>query len=268
MERRWSKGIIEAIATGAIIGVLTAVTAHMLGVQQMIRIPDIALYFPAAVAGGAIGATRLRPLLWIAATPLAVVALLVAYTPLVRLAGGEFIRRDPLGTRVDAVVVLGTGITPDGLMRSETLDRLLSGVQLTVSGAAATMIISREERKFGGKVVSDSADQNALLTLVTPPAAVIFNDSVTSTRTEALRAFEIARARGIKTVAVVTSPLHTRRACATFEAVGFRVVCVPAALRQSGLDAESNTEDRMRGFRALLYEVFATPTYKSRGWIR
>ena len=70
------------------------------------------------------------------------------------------------------------------------------------------------------------------------------------------------------TLAVVTSPMHTRRACATFEAVGVGVVCVPAEVRESGLHPDANAEDRLRAFRSLLYELFASSSYKSRGWIR
>jgi uncharacterized SAM-binding protein YcdF (DUF218 family) len=83
-----------------------------------------------------------------------------------------------------------------------------------------------------------------------------------------LRMKRVADARGWRRIAVVTSPLHTRRACATFEAVGFQVLCVPAALRGSGLDPQSIPEDRFRGFRLWLYETFATNSYKRRGWIR
>ena len=54
----------------------------------------------------------------------------------------------------------------------------------------------------------------------------------------------IARVKHLATLAVVTSPMHTRRACATFEAVGLRVVCVPAAVRGSGLYPDANAEDR------------------------
>ncbi|MEP6551569.1 MAG: hypothetical protein ABJB95_10315, partial [Gemmatimonadales bacterium] len=73
--------------------------------------------------------------------------------------------------------------------------------------------------------------------------------------------------RGWKTLAVVSSPMHSRRACATFEAVGFKVICVPAAVRGSGLYSAANAGDRLRAFRSWLYETFATDTYRRRGWI-
>ena len=178
------------------------------------------------------------------------------------------VRRDPIPPRVDAIAVLSKGFTPDGMMRSETLDRFLTGLTLAKRGVASTLLISRERRAFDGRILSDSADQETILSLARPSAQVIFIDSVVTTRTEALRMKTIARARGWSSIAVVTSPMHTRRACATFESVGFKVVCVPAAVRESGLYEGSNAQDRLRAFRSWLYETFASDSYRRRGWIR
>ena len=261
-------GTVRKALAGAIVATLTAVAAHVLGVQQLIRIPDLALYLPAAVFGALIGPTRLRPLIWVPAGVVATLCIVVAYTPVVSTLARPLIRRDPLPPRVDAVAVLGMGLTPDAMMRNESLDRFLTGLSLAKSGLAPVLLVSREQRSFGGKAVSDSADLQNVAQLTGVTSRVIFVDSVVSTRTEAAKMGAIARANRWSTLAVVTSPMHTRRACATFEAVGLRVVCVPAAVRQSGLYAGANAEDRLRAFRAWLYEMFASSTYKSRGWIR
>ena len=207
-------------------------------------------------------------MLWLAAAIIAFLCLAVAYTPLVSTLAKPMVRRDPIPPRVDAIAVLSIGFTPDGMMRSETLDRLLTGLALAKRGVASTLLISRERRAFDGRVLSDSSDQETLLSLAKPSAQVIFVDSVFTTRTEALRMKAIARARGWSTIAVVTSPMHTRRACATFESVGFKVVCVPAAVRESGLYEGSNAQDRLGAFRSWLYETFASDSYRRRGWIR
>ena len=254
--------------TGAILGALCAIVAHVLGVQQLLRKPDLALYIPAALAGAAIGVTRLRPLLWIGGGILAVLCIIVGYTPLVTTLSDPLIRRDPLPPRVDAVAVLSMGLTPDGLMSGETLDRFLSGLSLARRGIAPAMLVSRETRPFGKRVVSDSVDLDAVASLAAAGIPITFVDSVYTTRTEALRMKAIAKRNGWKTVAVVTSPMHTRRACATFEAVGIEVVCVPAVVRDAGLAAGSNAEHRLHSFGAWLYEIFATDTYRRRGWIR
>jgi uncharacterized SAM-binding protein YcdF (DUF218 family) len=261
-------GVARQAAAGAILGTLSAVGAHVLGVQALMRIPDITLYAPAALVGAILGASRLRALLWISAGIIALICIAVAYTQLASTLARPLIRRDPVPPRVDAIAVLSAGFTRDGMMRSQTLDRLLSGLSLARRGIARTMLISRERATVGTKVVSDSADQQSILSLARPAAQVIFVDSIFTTRTEALRMKAIARTRGWSTIAVVTSPMHTRRACATFEAVGFKVVCVPADVRESGLYEGSSARDRLRAFESWLYETFASYEYRRRGWIR
>ena len=248
---------------GAIVGTLCAVVAHVLGVQQLLRRPDLVLYIPAALVGAVLGTTRLRPILLIAGGILALICIAVAYTPFVSAVGRPLIRRDSIPARVDAIAVLSAGFTPDGMMRRETLERLLSGVTLARRGLAPVMLVSMERANRG----SDSADLQSVISLTGEGTRTILVDSVTTTRTEALRMKTIARANGWQTLAVVTSPLHTRRACATFEAVGFRVVCVPATVRGSGRIPGSIAEDRLRDFRSWLYETFATDSYRRRGWI-
>lgn len=266
-EARQAKAVARHAVTGAVLGALCAVAAHVLGVPQLLRRPDLVLYIPAALLGAVLGVTRLRPLLWIAAGIVALTCIAVAYTPLVSAMARPLIRRDSIPARVDAIAVLSNGLTPDGMMRGETLDRLLSGVMLAKRGVAPALLVSVEQRAFNGASVTDSADLRSVIAFAGLATAATLVDSVTSTRTEALRMRAIARANGWKTLAVVTSPLHTRRACATFEAVGFKVVCVPAALRGNGLYPGSNAEDRLRAFRSWLYETFATDSYRRRGWI-
>ena len=263
-----SPDIARDALTGAILGTLCAVAAQVLGVQGLLRRPDLSLYIPAMLAGAILGMTRLRPLLWVAGAILAFLCTAVAYTSLASRAAAPFVRRDVIPARVDAIAVLSMGGTPDGLMRSETLDRVLSGFDLVKRGLTSNVMISRETRSFGGKEVSDSADLQNITAMVAMPATVIFVDSIFTTRTEALQMESIARQHGWNTLAVVTSPMHSRRACATFEAVGFKVVCAPASIRGSGLDPNSIPEDRLRAFRAWLYERFATDSYRRRGWIR
>ena len=251
---------------GAIVGTLCAVAAYVLGVQQLLRRPELVLLIPAALVGAVLGNTRLRPLLLIVGGVLALISIAVAYTPLVSAIARPLIRRDPIPARVDAIAVLSAGFTSDGMMRGETLQRLLSGLMLAKQGLAPVMLLSME-RSSNGAPVSDSADLARMISLAGEGTRTILVDSVTTTRTEALRMRAIARANGWQTLAVVTSPLHTRRACATFEAVGFRVVCVPATVRESGLISGSIPEDRFRDFRSWLYETFATDSYRRRGWI-
>ena len=266
-EAREPQVVARQAVAGAILGALCAVAANVLGVPQLLRRPDLVLYIPAALLGAVLGVTRLRPLLWIAAGIIALTCIAVAYTPLVSAIARPLIRRDSIPARVDAIAVLSAGFTNDGMMSGETLDRLMTGLTLEKRGLAPAILISRERANRDGVQVSDSADLQSVTALAGGTTPMFFADSVTTTRTEALRMKAIAQANGWKTLAVVTSPLHTRRACATFEAVGFKVVCVPAAVRGYGLYSGASAEGRLRTFRSWLYETFATDSYRRRGWI-
>ncbi|MFL5486549.1 MAG: YdcF family protein [Gemmatimonadaceae bacterium] len=211
--------------------------------------------------------TRLRPLLWLVAGILALLCIVIGYTPLVKSMAEQFVRRDPVPARADAIAVLSMGLTPDGRMRSETLDRLLTGLKLANRGVAPVMLVSRERRRFGGESVSDSVDLQNVVALARAEIPIIFVDSIFTTRTEALRMKAVAQQHGWTSLIVVTSPMHSKRACATFEAVGFKVACTPADVRQSGLYERANAEDRLGAFRSWLYETFATDSYRRRGWI-
>ncbi|MGH9423811.1 MAG: hypothetical protein ACRD3J_27800, partial [Thermoanaerobaculia bacterium] len=181
------------VLAGAVVGTLAAVAAHVLGVQQLLRRPDLALYLPAAILGALVGSTRLRPLIWVPAGVIAAICIVVAYTPVVSVLSRSYVRADPVPAHVDAIAVLSMGITPDGMMRSETLDRLLTGLSLARRRLAPVVLVSRESLALGRRSVSDSVDQNAVVGLTSTGARMIFVDSVVTTRTEAIRMRNIAR---------------------------------------------------------------------------
>jgi uncharacterized SAM-binding protein YcdF (DUF218 family) len=228
-----------------------------------------------AVAGALVAMSRIRLLNWIATSCAAVLLAafaLVALTPFTTcLLPKQLVRRDaPPRAPVDAVVVLSGGITPDSLLRPEALDRLLTGLALMRDSVAPALVLTRARRPQDG--VSADADQARLRALVTRPFPVLFVDSVRSTRDEATNAWRLLRTRialpDSIAIALVTSPLHTRRACATFERVGFSVTCVPAMSRSYSIERASSAPDRLALFRAWLYERAAWALYRTRGWVR
>jgi uncharacterized SAM-binding protein YcdF (DUF218 family) len=90
---------------------------------------------------------------------------------------------------------------------------------------------------------------------------------VRTTHDEALRTAEIARREGWRTVVVVTTPLHTRRACATFERAGLAVVCVPSEERTFALRHLDAPGDRLAAFGEWLYETLGWIKYRHLGWV-
>lgn len=224
----------------------------------------------AGLAGGIIGLSPYRwprRVLWSSVTAICLASAVVAFTPLVTtLPTRDLIRRDASPhAPLDAVIVLSGGITSDSLLAAQALDRLLSALELMRDSVAPTLVVTRARRGPDG--VPADPDQQRLRALVARPFAMLVIDSVRTTRDEAVNAARFLRSRGILSIALVTSPLHTRRACAAFERVGFRVTCVPARSRDYSVAHADNAMDRLALFRAWIYECMAWLKYKRRGWV-
>ena len=130
-----------------------------------------------------------------------------------------------------------------------------------------TIALSIIDDASGNAEVTSEADQRSLLAELAPDLAVLFVRNVHSTHDEALQFVALGRARGWQRVALVTSPLHTRRSCRTFERAGLPVTCVPARAREYSLLRLGSMFSRLNVFRDVLYETMATLVYSMRGWI-
>jgi len=229
------------------------------------------LLYPIAIVATLVGAflalTPAARILW-AMTGIAIGTFgVIATTPFVTtvLPTKKLVRNDTLPRDgLDAVIVLSGGITPDSLLMSEALDRLLTGLALMRDNVAPVLIVTQPRRRDGATAASDQARLRAL---VSRPFAMRTVDSVRTTRDEAVGAWRLLRAHGATRVAVVTSPLHTSRACATFEHVGFTVSCVSAVSRTYSVERAESGQDRLALFRAWVYERAAWIEYRLRGWV-
>jgi uncharacterized SAM-binding protein YcdF (DUF218 family) len=116
-------------------------------------------------------------------------------------------------------------------------------------------------------MISSDVDQRRLISLASVAGAWIVVDSVHTTRDEAVRSAARLLPEGARSIIVVTSPMHTRRACATFEAVGFRVVCRASRERDFATNPPVGNRDRLAALRAFGYEQLGMIKYRARGWL-
>lgn len=224
-----------------------------------------------ALIGAALALTRARIVVWAASVLAIVLFEVVAFTPLAArgLDTDALIRRDALPaspTRLDAVVVLSEGISRDSLLSSGAVDRLLTALTLMRDSVSSTLVITRPRRTDNG--ATTSPDQAWVRALVAREFETFVVDSVRTTRDEAVRAAALLVPRGMTRVAVVTEPLHTRRACAAFETVGFAVTCVPSRERGFTLHDPANARERLAIWNTWLYERAAWSAYRARGWLK
>lgn len=254
----------ERAALGAIMGLAACFALSSLLVEGIMAQRTTACAV-AALVGAAIYVRSTRLAWTLLATSLAAWCV-VAFSPIARSVSNGLVRSDPIPQSVDAVVVLSGGVSDDGLLGHEALDRLLRGMALIRMGHAATIVITQPHPLDDGSITTD-ADQRRLIGLLPTTPRIVVIDRVVSTRTEALGTARQLPPAAARTIALVTSPLHTRRACRVFEHVGYRVVCVPSESRDIALQSLSTASDRLAAFRMAVSERLAFAVYHHRGWL-
>jgi uncharacterized SAM-binding protein YcdF (DUF218 family) len=198
------------------------------------------------------GSRRLRRLL-IRATVVALlgVALLMLHRNL--LVGYAFLFRvnDPAPS--DAIVMLLGGLN----------HRPVEAAELYKSGLAPVILLgsSLDTPELG--VSETQASLGILIRLGVPPEAIhVLPGTVTSTREEALRVREYARAHGLRRITVVTTAFHTARARWIFRKMlrGLEIDLRMAAAREPAFD-ESDWYKTDEGEVAYVSETLKTLYY-------
>ena len=256
---------VDRMLTGAVGAAALWIMLVLLGVPHIFGIGGVGV-LPIPVALGAFaGLTGFERGVVRFATGLILFVLLIAFTPLMQNPTDRIIRRDPVPASADAIVVLSAGVSTDGMVRQQGMDRLLKGIELARAGTAPRIVLTRERKKVDGKWVTSEADQKRLSAFA--EAQVVTTGYSASTREEAMRVRAIAAREGWKRIVLVTSPFHSRRACATFEKVGMTVSCIPADSRDVAVGNLLGPEDRLRAFAMWTYELAGTLRYWAADWI-
>jgi len=256
---------VQAPVQGAVISLLILATSWLIGLPAALGFSRPLSIPVAIVLGALLGRWLLKPMCAVAAVMMSVAAIGI-WSPVVPWLARPFVRSDRVDLdRVDAVFVFSGVVNSHGLLSGEVLDRLLTGIALRARRPALPLIVSivRFEPRAGSP--SSATDQRALIALVPASGPVEWIDSVHSTRDEAVQLTRRAFGQRWKRVAVVTSPMHSRRACATVEGMGLAVTCVVAPWRPAGWPAR-NAGDRIVVMQRLVYETLAWAQYRVSGW--
>jgi uncharacterized SAM-binding protein YcdF (DUF218 family) len=250
---------------GAMLGALIFAAAWMIGLPSALGL-DRLLAIPVVILLGALlGRWFVRQLAWFGAALCIVVAIGI-WSPIVPALAEPFVRNDALNIAdVDAVFVFSNGVTSRGMISGEGIDRLLSGMAVRARRPELPLILSAVKSNARGPGISSVADQRNVVALAPASGPTEWIDSVSSTREEAVKLTRRAFLARWKRVAVVTSPMHSRRACATVEAMGLAVTCVVAPWRVAGWPARTGA-DRLVIMQRLTYEALAWIEYRATGW--
>ena len=264
MKPRWRPAIV-----GASVGLLAAMALIVVGLPGIPGNHANVYLLAGAVSGALAGQLERGRSIAYASVVVAIIAALLTLTPLLDHAITSWIRSDGLpSTPLDAVVVLSSSVNRDQVLDASGTERLLSGIGVWRRNHARLLITTRVEHRAPTGTISSDADQRVLIQLGGDTSAWRIAAPAHTTHDEALRTAELLAPASSRSIAVVTSPLHTRRACATFEALGFRVTCIPSDERQYAVRSLPGPIDRFRALFDWLYEQLGMIKYRSRGWLR
>jgi hypothetical protein len=250
---------------GAVLASVMLTAAWLIGLPNALGF-ERTLAIPIAIGLGAVlGRWLLKPIAWTTLV-LSIVAAIGIWSPLVPRLARPFVRNDVVNlAAVDAVFVFSNGVNSRGLVNGEGIDRLLTGIALRAKRPELPLLVSDVKSTTRGPGISSVADQKALIALVPASGPVEWIDSTYSTRDEAVRLARRAFLAHWKRIAVVTSPMHTRRACAAVEAMGLAVTCVAAPWRAAGWPPRTSSDRRVL-MQHLTYEALAWAKYRVSGW--
>jgi uncharacterized SAM-binding protein YcdF (DUF218 family) len=270
LQGRGADGVRAPAAVVRLVGATVAfsivLAAESLGLITVLGLNAPMLRLSALVVGALLATTLAGGLLWWLLGALASLHMLVGFTPLVGPLLPYFVRHDP-ESATSVIVVLSGGMNDEGLLRAQSLDRILTGLRLVRERENAELALSVTHSVRKRRTVSTEADQRALASLLAPATVVHTVKNVFSTRDEAVEFAALARKHGWTRVTLVTSPMHSARACAAVEKAGLRVECRPAEPRDYALARLDLAENRRLIFADIVYETVAWTWYRFRGWV-
>jgi uncharacterized SAM-binding protein YcdF (DUF218 family) len=265
-DRSAKSGRAFTIAVGAMLAMLAGFLISELGGRDILGNISLETTLLTSAAIGAViaFAGRVRLVLLIDVILIGVY-LFIIDTPIMSPPAAAWVRADSLPARADAIVVLSSTVNSAGMVDEQGVGRLLSGLELFQRGIAPVIITSEVSAEFGDVRRSSTADVERLVTLAGARTAWTFVTDVHSTRDEATRvAAKLGRG---KSIVLVTQPMHTRRACATFEAVGLKVFCAPSREQRYVAWHPRNSGERLEAFREYVYERLGMVKYRAKGWV-
>ncbi|MBZ9752015.1 YdcF family protein [Deinococcus sp. HMF7604] len=245
---RWPS-VVGGMGLGAALGVLAAFFGE-------VRAPAPLLLTLVGLCGAAGAWAPVWQGLRVGAAALAFALALCLLTPILRAPLNALtLAQSPV--QADAIVILGGGVQcGSAVLEPSSLARLVRGLELWRAGYAPVVTVSEQSGRLGPQgcpkmSAIEQAHIRALYGAAGPQVFTLAN--VTTTRDEAARVRDLARARQWRRVLLVTTPSHSRRAAALFRAQGVPVTSVPAPETRFDLTLPF-PHDRLYAARILAYE--------------
>lgn len=162
----------------------------------------------------------------------------------------------------EAIVALGGGFGPDGWLDAASWRRLVHGILLYRQGLAPLLVLAGSTPPTGPSEAEVRA--RTARELGVPSGAILPVTGANTTREEALRVGAELRSRGVRSILLVTGPLHLVRARAVFERQG--LVVRPAPVGELSLHPQKPGE-RLALAQSVAQELLGTLYYRLAGYL-
>jgi hypothetical protein len=258
------RSLAQRAAVGFVIGGATGLLCKDadLGTTVSYSGPPIALVWLGAALGALISLTRARRAALALPILVAGFYVLVIYTPLAA-------KLAPLTERVDAeapgdaVFVFGSNWWENGDPDPEIMARMHHGIELVAGGRAPVLALSEVSEGRPGEELA-----RKWMASFHVQGEIVDVGLVGNTHDEAVLLAREARKRGWTRIVAVTSPTHSRRACATLEHEGLVAIASPAIETMYALPDLKGGDERLHAIGPILHELIGTWAYRRRGWIQ
>jgi uncharacterized SAM-binding protein YcdF (DUF218 family) len=138
-------------------------------------------------------------------------------------------------TRAEAIVVLGGGVSPEGVPVRPSAERAQRAAGLWKAGYAPLVLISGGYTVIGPRTEAQSM-AIVLQGLGVPSKALILENNSLNTFDNAVESQKLLLKRNVQKVLLVTSRIHLLRSTLTFRKQGMKVIPIPAEQQPFQLD--------------------------------
>ncbi len=192
-----------------------------------------------------------------------IMAGLLFYSPLPWLFASGLKLSDP-PRRADAIIVLAGGVGESGQAGQGYEERVQKALELYQSGYARKILFCS-----GYVFLFHETEMMKVLALSlgVPPEAILVESSAVNTRQNAVAVSKIAEDQGWKTVLLVSSPYHMRRARLAFHRAAPRLDLVMAPVENSYYYWKRRPGMTLAQMRGIFHEYAAILYYRWKGWV-
>jgi uncharacterized SAM-binding protein YcdF (DUF218 family) len=256
--KEWTQHLLLGLTSGLLLSVIVSLVYS----ETKWYVPPIITLISLAMSLGALT----RRILSIVTLSIGTVLALCIFTPILQPIE-RFFDVTELPSRADVIVILGGGLHCGSTdLESSSLARTTKGLALWKAGYAPTITISDTTGLWDNCVSLEQPTRQEISSLEARNAPeIVVLPGVQNTRMEAEAVSKEAKKRGWKSILVVTAPVHSRRARATFTQLKLQAFVVSSG--EPRYDTELHLpHDRLEALPALAREIAGLVKYTLLGW--